>query len=101
MTRFNKRKREVVGIIDVASMVPAEMPMQEWSMRGHDFDRAMSEITSPYRHVIRTVLIEGRSYEDAAQLLNCAVGTVKSRVNRARHALASRLGDPVEAAAQI
>ena len=38
---------------------------------------------------------DGLSYEEAAQVLGCAVGTVKSRVNRARNGLAElmRLAD--------
>jgi len=36
---------------------------------------------------------EGFSYEDAAGICGCAVGTVKSRVNRARTKLAELLSD--------
>ena len=100
-TRYQRRKREVVGIDDFGSMTPRALPTQEWTMRGHDFERAMSELTPPHRQAATTVLIEGSSYEDAAKAFNCAVGTVKSRVNRARNALAARLGDSVEMAAQI
>ena len=34
---------------------------------------------------------EGRSYDDAAEICQCAVGTVKSRTNRARARLAELL----------
>jgi RNA polymerase sigma-70 factor, ECF subfamily len=33
----------------------------------------------------------GVSYEEAAQICGVAIGTIKSRVNRARHTLAERL----------
>jgi RNA polymerase sigma-70 factor, ECF subfamily len=35
--------------------------------------------------------LEERSYEDAARLMGCAVGTVRSRLHRARALLAARL----------
>jgi RNA polymerase sigma-70 factor (ECF subfamily) len=34
----------------------------------------------------------GFSYEEAAEISGCAVGTIKSRVNRARNRLAGMLG---------
>lgn len=37
------------------------------------------------------VVMEGMSYEDAAAIVGCAVGTIKSRVNRARTKLAELL----------
>jgi RNA polymerase sigma-70 factor (ECF subfamily) len=101
LSRIQKRKREVVGISDVGSIAPRTLPTQEWTMRGHEFERALGELTFLHRQAATTVLIEGRSYEDAAQLFNCAVGTVKSRVSRARNSLANRLGDPTKMAAQI
>jgi RNA polymerase sigma factor (sigma-70 family) len=38
--------------------------------------------------------VEGLSYEDLAEVLNCSIGTVKSRLNRAHAALARELGSP-------
>jgi RNA polymerase sigma-70 factor, ECF subfamily len=37
---------------------------------------------------------EGFSYEEAAEICGCAVGTIKSRVNRARNRLVELLDDP-------
>jgi RNA polymerase sigma-70 factor (ECF subfamily) len=41
-------------------------------------------------------VIQGESYEDAAVICDCAVGTVKSRLNRARQRLKEELGEAVE-----
>jgi RNA polymerase sigma-70 factor (ECF subfamily) len=38
------------------------------------------------------VVMLGESYETSAQICNCAVGTVKSRVNRARNMVIAALG---------
>jgi RNA polymerase sigma-70 factor, ECF subfamily len=35
--------------------------------------------------------IEGLSYEDIAQIMNCPIGTVRSRIFRAREAIAEKL----------
>jgi RNA polymerase sigma-70 factor (ECF subfamily) len=35
--------------------------------------------------------IEGLSYEDIATIMNCPIGTVRSRIFRAREAIAERL----------
>ena len=43
-----------------------------------------------YREVIVLCELNGRSYEDAASIAGCPVGTVRSRLNRARALLAER-----------
>ena len=44
------------------------------------------------RDVLLMVGIDGLSYEEAASTMGCAIGTIKSRVNRARHRLAHHMG---------
>jgi RNA polymerase sigma-70 factor (ECF subfamily) len=61
----------------------------------------MEDLSPTQRQAATKVLIEGSTYEDAAVAFGCALGTVKSRVSRARDALARSLGDTVGAAAQI
>ncbi|MFS8053028.1 sigma factor-like helix-turn-helix DNA-binding protein [Rhizobium sp. BR 317] len=43
--------------------------------------------------MLEYVVIEGRSYDDAAEKFGCAIGTVKSRINRARQQLAAQLDE--------
>ena len=43
------------------------------------------------RDVFILVVAAGYSYEEAASILNCSVGTVKSRINRSREKLQARL----------
>ena len=45
------------------------------------------------RDVFILVVAAGYSYEEAAAILGCSVGTVKSRINRSREKLAARLAD--------
>jgi len=59
-------------------------------------ERALSQLAPPFRMVILLRYFEDRSYEDIAATLNCSVGTVASRLNRAHRVLAKLLA-PVHA----
>ena len=53
--------------------------------------QSISELSEEYREVIVYCDIEGMSYDEIAEILNCPQGTVKSRLNRARNALRKKL----------
>ena len=52
---------------------------------------AMDALPEPYRDVVVLCELEERSYAEAARLLQCPLGTVRSRLHRARMFLAARL----------
>ena len=55
-----------------------------------------------YQRDVLLLIVDGVSYEDAAQLYGCKVGTIKSRVSRARTTLVQMLGEnSMRAAASI
>ena len=54
---------------------------------------ALAELPADQRDAVILVDIEGWPIEDAARMLNCPAGTVKSRCSRGRAKLAKRLGD--------
>jgi RNA polymerase sigma-70 factor, ECF subfamily len=56
-----------------------------------DFRRALKQLPADQREALILVGASGFSYEEAAQICGCAVGTIKSRVNRARIRLAAIL----------
>jgi len=64
------------------------MPDQEDRIMMHDLEAALGKLPRGQREAIMLVGADGLSYEEAAQVLGCAIGTVKSRVNRARSSLA-------------
>jgi len=57
---------------------------QEWHMRMRDFEGVFNTLPSVQREALVLVGASGFSYEQAAAMAGCAVGTMKSRVSRAR-----------------
>jgi len=53
--------------------------------------KAMEDLPDELRTAIELREIEGLSYEDIANSMNCPIGTVRSRIFRAREAIATKL----------
>jgi RNA polymerase sigma-70 factor (ECF subfamily) len=60
---------------------------QDTIMDLEDLRRAMTQLPEEQREALILVGAGGFAYEEAAEICGCAVGTIKSRVNRARRAL--------------
>ena len=54
-------------------------------------NQTLSELPEELRTAITLREIEGMSYEDIANIMNCPIGTVRSRIFRAREAIAVKL----------
>jgi len=63
-------------------------PEQEWRVQYGELLRAMGQLSPDARDALLLVVSSGLSYQEAAEICGCAVGTMKSRVNRARGRLA-------------
>ncbi len=74
--------------LEVLSWVP---PGQESVIEVAAFRRAFQALSPAHRAVLVLVAVQGLSYEQVAGICGCAIGTVKSRVNRARALLKQRL----------
>jgi len=90
-TTAKRASREQPGSSDCISTAPAVMPGQEWSIRGLELRRALESLPDEQREVLILIGVLGTSYEDAAGICGCAVGTIKSRLNRARHRMLEHL----------
>ena len=66
---------------------------QEEPLHLSDLHRALLTLPPERREALLLVGAGGFSYEEAAQICQCAVGTIKSRVGRARAALTAMLED--------
>jgi len=56
-----------------------------------DVDRALKTLPLPFRLVVTLVDLEGLAYKEVAQVLDCPIGTVMSRLSRARQLLRKEL----------
>jgi len=65
---------------------------QEWKLRASEVAKAISDLDAPKRQVLMMV-IDGVSYENIAEACGCELGTIKSRIARARNSLMVSLGE--------
>lgn len=87
-----KARREVPDIDGVITENLAEKPAHDGHMQMADFRRALGRLSDEQREALLLVGAAGFSYEEAADMCGVAVGTIKSRINRARSHLADLLG---------
>jgi RNA polymerase sigma-70 factor (ECF subfamily) len=96
-SEYRKRRREVEDADESYSSRLVSMPEQNGRLDMEDFRLALAKLPSDQREALLLVGAQGFSYEEAANICECAVGTIKSRVNRARNRLSAMLGlDDVE-----
>ena len=87
-----KRKREVEDIDGAMAEQLSALPEQEIRVELAEFGQALSSLPAAQREALILIGAQGFSYEETAAICGCAVGTIKSRVNRARTILVERLG---------
>lgn len=94
---YHRHRREPTTLSsDHDVIVPPNAPERSGSAAARagaaaDIEAAIAELSSEFRSVVLLVDVEGLSYEEAADVLACPVGTVRSRLFRARRLLADRL----------
>ena len=86
-----RRRREVEDRDGAKAADLSVHPEQLGHLDMQDFRIALDELPLDQREALVLVGAAGFSYEEAAQISGCAVGTIKSRVNRARSKLAHLL----------
>ena len=83
-SQMRKRGREVQDSDGIITARLAVHPSQQGSMDLDDFRAALETLPEDQREAIILIGASGFSYEEAAEICGCAVGTIKSRVSRAR-----------------
>lgn len=66
---------------------------QEATLEFCDFRRAFWQLNADHREVLMLIGSSGLSYEEAAKVCDCAIGTIKSRASRARQELTKLLSE--------
>jgi RNA polymerase sigma-70 factor (ECF subfamily) len=95
-SEYRKRRREVADADGQIAGKLASVPSQNAHMDFLDFQEALQQLSPDQREALILVGASGMSYEEAAEICGCAVGTMKSRVNRARNRLAQLLAVSAE-----
>jgi RNA polymerase sigma-70 factor, ECF subfamily len=90
-SEYRKRRREVEDADGSYAESLTSLPEQNSRLEMAEFRNALKLLPSEQREALILVGASGFSYEEAAQICGCVVGTVKSRVNRARSRLAEIL----------
>ena len=89
----NRRTRREVEDADGAfAATLISLPDQEDRIVVQDLDAALATLPLEQREAILLIGAEGLSYEETAEALGVKVGTIKSRLNRARNRLAELMG---------
>jgi RNA polymerase sigma-70 factor (ECF subfamily) len=90
-SEYRKRRREVEDADGSYADTLKSQPEQNSRVEFEEFRGALSRLPPDQREALVLVGASGFSYEEAADICGCAVGTIKSRVNRARGRLAELL----------
>src|SRR5687767_10365479 len=90
-SEYRKRRREVEDPDGSYAARLKVQPEQGSRLDFEDFRTALEKLPHEQREALLLVGASGFSYEEAAMICGCAVGTIKSRVNRARSRLACLL----------
>lgn len=96
-SQMRKNGREVQDSDGILTERLSVHPAQHGALDLQDFRNALNRLPPDQREAIILVGASGFSYEEAAEICNCAVGTIKSRVSRARQRLQELLGITGEA----
>lgn len=91
-SQIRKRGREVQDSDGVLTERLSVHPAQYGRLDLNDFSAALRQLPEDQREAIILVGASGFSYEEAAEMCGCALGTIKSRVSRARRQLQEILG---------
>jgi len=87
-----KRKREVADPDGIHAGALSEKPAHDGRLAFSDFRVAFQQLSAEHREVLILAGASGFSYEEVAEMTGVAIGTVKSRVNRARARLCDLMG---------
>jgi RNA polymerase sigma-70 factor, ECF subfamily len=90
-SEHRRRWREVEDADGVHAATLMTLPDQLASFEQQELRAALARLPDEMQEVLHLVFASGLSYGEAAQICGCAVGTIKSRVHRARAMLIKML----------
>jgi RNA polymerase sigma-70 factor (ECF subfamily) len=85
-------KTETIETVDDYAALDGERAMQS-HLTFQDTAKTLQTLPVEQRQAVALVLVDGLSYREAANILEIPIGTLTSRIARAREALMTALGD--------
>ena len=95
-TTIRKNSRMSSWDPEAAERLLVEAAPQQHAIHLSDVEKALQKLPLEQREVLLLVGAGGASYEEAAEITGCAIGTIKSRLARGRTALGSLINGPDE-----
>jgi RNA polymerase sigma-70 factor (ECF subfamily) len=99
-SQLRRQKFEAVGVDTSTLPEPSVLPDHDGEIELRELNSALSTLPTGQRTALLLVSASGLSYEEAAAICGCAVGTIKSRVARAREMLVELLENSASAPRQ-
>ena len=93
-TTLRKNSRMVSWDPEIAERVLVVAPAQQDGLNVQDVQAALQKLPPEQREVLILIGANGVSYEEAAEIMGCAIGTIKSRLARGRVALTALIEGP-------
>jgi RNA polymerase sigma-70 factor (ECF subfamily) len=93
-TTLRKNSRMVSWDPEIAERVLVVAPAQQDGLNVQDVQAALQKLPPEQREVLILIGANGVSYEEAAEIMGCAIGTIKSRLARGRVALTTLIEGP-------
>jgi RNA polymerase sigma factor (sigma-70 family) len=93
ITRAKVAAREAPGLAECVANSASVQANQEFSSSVRDVQKAIDQLPPHYREVLFLIGVSGVSYDETAKICECTIGTVKSRLNRARTHVLQELGE--------
>ena len=97
--RRDKRRPQIIHLPEMRDYgveLPADTDPEDWvfgDLFDDDMTAAMSELPEEYRTAVLLADVEGLSYKEIADIMDCPTGTVMSRLHRGRGLLREKLQD--------
>jgi len=94
MRRADRDRRLAESVVAEADVSDVATDTAHFESQREDISRALSRIDGPFLEVLLLVAGPGFSYEEVSEALHIPIGTVRSRLARARSQLRELLGMP-------
>lgn len=92
-SRARREWRQMPWDETAAARIPAAANQQQWHLELCDVAEGLRRLPSEQREALILIGAGGFSYEEVSEICGCAIGTIKSRVSRARDRLALILAE--------